>query len=135
MMAPGGQAGTSSRIENYLGFPRGVSGTELAARATLQAEKFGAQLNVPSKVVRLHFENNYNIIELDTGEKILGKALLIVSGAEYKKLAIDYLEKFEGRGVYYAATMMEATICKDQQVAVVGGGNSAGQPRYFYQCK
>ena len=131
MLAPGGQAGTSSKIENYLGFPTGVSGIELAARATIQAEKFGAGLNVPSKVVRLSFENKHNVIELDTGEKILSKILLIASGAEYKKLALADLNKYEGRGIYYAATKMEATICKDQQVAVVGGGNSAGQAAIF----
>jgi thioredoxin reductase (NADPH) len=131
MIAPGGQAGTSSKIENYLGFPTGVSGTELAARATIQAEKFGAQLSVPSKVMRLSFENKHNVLELDTGEKVLSKALLIASGAEYKKLEVPNLEKFEGRGVYYAATKMEATICKGQWVAVVGGGNSAGQAAIF----
>ena len=131
MMAPGGQAGTSSKIENYLGFPTGVSGTELASRATTQAEKFGAQLNVPSKVVRLTFANRHNEIELENGEKVLSKTLLIASGAEYKKLGVENLDKYVGRGVYYAATKMEATICKDQQVIVVGGGNSAGQAAIF----
>ena len=131
MLAPGGQAGTSSQIENYLGFPRGVSGSELASRATLQAEKFGARLNVPSKVVNLTFENKNNVIELDTGERISSKALIIASGAEYKKLDIKNREKYEGRGIYYAATKMEATICKDEQVAVAGGGNSAGQAAIF----
>jgi thioredoxin reductase (NADPH) len=131
MIAPGGQAGTSSKIENYLGFPTGVSGSELASRATMQAEKFGAGLNVPSRVVRLYFENKHNVIELDTGEKVLSKTLLIASGAEYKKLDIKNLERFEGRGIYYAATKMEATICKDEQVAVAGGGNSAGQAAVF----
>ncbi|MEO8416236.1 MAG: FAD-dependent oxidoreductase [Ginsengibacter sp.] len=131
MMAPGGQAGTSSKIENYLGFPTGVSGEELAARATIQAEKFGARLDIPSKVVGLSFENKQNVFELDTGEKFLSKSLLIATGAEYKKLDIPNIEKFEGRGIYYAATKMEATICKDQQVAVVGGGNSAGQAAIF----
>jgi thioredoxin reductase (NADPH) len=131
MMAPGGQAGTSSNIENYLGFPRGVSGSELAARATLQAEKFGAALNVPSMAVGLTFENAHNIIELDTGEKIASKALLIACGAEYRKLSVKNLEKYEGRGIYYAATKMEAMICKNEQVAVAGGGNSAGQAAVF----
>jgi thioredoxin reductase (NADPH) len=131
MLAPGGQAGTSSKIENYLGFPTGVSGTELAARATIQAEKFGAQLNIPSKVVRLSFENRHNVLELDTGEKIESKVLLVATGAEYKKLKVANLEKYEGRGIYYAATKMEAAICKEQQVAVVGGGNSAGQAAIF----
>ena len=131
MMAPGGQAGASSKIENYLGFPRGVSGSELASRATLQAEKFGARLDVPSKIVNLTFENKQNVIELDTGEKILSKTLLIASGAEYRKLSIKNLEKYEGRGIYYAATKMEAAICKDEQVAIAGGGNSAGQAAIF----
>ena len=131
MMAPGGQAGTSSKIENYLGFPRGVTGSELASRATLQAEKFGAGFNIPSKAISLSFENKHNIIELDTGEIILAKALLIASGAEYKKLNIKNLQDFEGRGIYYAATKMEAAICKNEQVAVAGGGNSAGQAAIF----
>lgn len=131
MMAPGGQAGTSSKIENYLGFPTGVSGTELAVRATMQAEKFGAQLSVPSKVASLSFENKLNMLTMDSGEKISSKTLVIASGAEYKKLAVNNLEKFEGRGIYYAATKMEAVNCFNQQVAVVGGGNSAGQAAIF----
>ena len=131
MIAPGGQAGTSSRIENYLGFPRGVSGSELASRASLQAEKFGARLNVPSKVTGLSFENKHNVITLDTGEKISSKTLIIASGAEYRKLDLKNLEKYEGRGIYYAATKMEATICRGEAVAVVGGGNSAGQAAVF----
>jgi len=131
MIAPGGQAGTSSRIENYLGFPRGVSGSDLASRASLQAEKFGARLNVPSKVIGLSFENKHNVITLDTGEKISSKTLIIASGAEYRKLDLKNLEKYEGRGIYYAATKMEATICRGEPVAVVGGGNSAGQAAVF----
>ena len=131
MLAPGGQAGASSRIENYLGFPTGISGSDLAAKASMQAEKFGAQFNVPSKVTGLSFENNHNIITLETGETIASKVLLIASGAEYKKLDVENLGKFEGRGVYYAATKMEAAICKDEQVVVVGGGNSAGQAAIF----
>src|SRR6185503_9462788 len=83
------------------------------------------------KVVELSFENRHNVVTLDTGEKILSKALLIASGAEYKKLSVENLEKYEGRGVYYAATKMEATMCKNAQVAVVGGGNSAGQAAIF----
>lgn len=131
MLAAGGQAGTSSKIENYLGFPMGVSGAELAARATLQAEKFGAQLNVPSRVIELSFASRHNVLELDSGEKIISKAILIATGAAYKKLEIKDLEKYEGRGIYYAATKMEADICKDQYVVVVGGGNSAGQAAIF----
>ncbi len=130
-IAPGGQAGTSSKIENYLGFPTGVSGAELAARATVQAEKFGAHLSIPTQVIRLFFENNHNVLELEKGERIASKALIIASGAEYKKLNVANLEKFEGRGVYYAATAMEATMCGDEQIAIAGGGNSAGQAAIF----
>ncbi len=130
-MAPGGQAGTSSRIENYLGFPTGVSGSELAARATMQAEKFGAQLSIPSQITSLSFEHNLNIIELESGEKIKAKAVLIASGAAYRKLNVPELEQYEGRGVYYAATKMEADICATDPVTVVGAGNSAGQAAIF----
>jgi thioredoxin reductase (NADPH) len=131
MTAPGGQAGTSSKIENYLGFPTGISGMELAARATLQAEKFGAQLSISSRADNLAFDQKYNVVKLETGEKILSKSMIIASGAIYKKLVLENLEKLEGRGVYYAATKMEATMCTNQQVAVVGGGNSAGQAAIF----
>lgn len=130
-MAPGGQAGHSSKIENYLGFPTGVSGTDLAERATMQAEKFGAQLDVPSLVEKLHFDNDNKILELSTGETIVSKTVLIATGAEYRKLPIENLEKYEGKGVYYAATQMEATMCGKSRVAIVGGGNSAGQAAVF----
>lgn len=129
--APGGQAGSSSKIENYLGFPTGLSGSDLASRATIQAEKFGAQLSVPSKVSSLTFEGNYKSIHLETGETLSTKALVIACGADYKKLQVDGLQKFEGTGVYYAATQMEATSCKKEQVVIVGGGNSAGQAAIF----
>jgi thioredoxin reductase (NADPH) len=131
MIAPGGQAGTSSKIENYLGFPTGLSGSELAERATMQVEKFGATLSIPSKANSLAFDQRYNVIELETGEKISSKAMIIASGAIYRKLALENLEKFEGRGVYYAATKLEATMCSNEQVVVVGGGNSAGQAAIF----
>lgn len=130
-IAPGGQAGTSSKIENYLGFPTGVSGSDLAARATVQAEKFGAHLSIPAQVTSLSFENNHNVLALDSGEKVASRALIIASGAEYKRLNVADLEKFEGRGVYYAATKMEATMCGDEHVAIAGGGNSAGQAAIF----
>ncbi|MEO8665848.1 MAG: FAD-dependent oxidoreductase [Ignavibacteria bacterium] len=130
-IAAGGQAGTSSKIENYLGFPTGISGSDLAAKAAIQAGKFGALANIASKVVSLNFENGYQVIEVESGEKVKTKALLIASGAEYKKLDLDNLDKFEGRGVYYAATNMEATMCTAVPVAVVGGGNSAGQAAIF----
>lgn len=129
--ATGGQAGTSSKIENYLGFPTGISGSELAVRATLQAGKFGALPSVASRVIDLQFENGYNVIRIESGETVRSKTLLIASGAEYKKLDLKNREKFEGRGIYYAATNMEVTLCAGQPVAVVGGGNSAGQGAVF----
>ena len=130
-LAPGGQAGTSSKIENYLGFPTGVSGTELAQRAVMQAEKFGAIMNIPSEVVKLRLENQTKILTMDTGEEIRCKALLIATGAEYRKPEIPNWEKFEGNGVYYAATKMEASLCTQFPVIVIGGGNSAGQAAIF----
>jgi thioredoxin reductase (NADPH) len=130
-LASGGQAGTSSRIENYLGFPAGVSGTELAARATLQAEKFGAHLSIPSQAVSLAFEGHYKVLSLEEGESITTKTLLIASGADYRRLPVAELARFEGAGVYYAATAMELQLCSGGQVVVVGGGNSAGQAAVF----
>ena len=130
-IAPGGQAATSSRIENYLGFPTGLSGAELAGRATLQAQKFGAQLSTPAQVNKLCFEGKFPVLELEDGSTITAKALLIASGAEYRKLPVPGRERFDGAGVYYAATPMEAKICGGEQVMVVGGGNSAGQAAIF----
>lgn len=130
-IAPGGQATGSSKIENYLGFPTGVSGAELAELATLQAQKFGAHLSTPAKVTKLHFEGKFPVLELAGTERITAKALLIASGANYRKLAVPGRERFDGAGVYYAATPMEATMCANGQVAVVGGGNSAGQAAIF----
>lgn len=130
-IAPGGQAVGSARIENYLGFPTGLSGAELAERATLQAQKFGAQLSTPAQVTKLHFEGKFPVLELESGEMITAKALLIASGASYRKLAVSGRERFDGAGVYYAATPMEAKMCAGGQVAVVGGGNSAGQAAIF----
>ena len=126
-IATGGQAGTSSKIENYLGFPMGLSGAELAGRATLQAEKFGAQLSIPSIVAGLGFEDKTAILELENGERIRAKAVIIASGAEYRKLDVPGREKYDGAGVYYAATQMESSLCGGDAVLVVGGGNSAGQ--------
>ncbi len=135
MTAPGGQAGTSSKIENYLGFPTGISGSELASRAAVQAEKFGADFSVPARVRQLAFEDQISVLELESGEKIRARSLIIASGAEYRRLKVDDLSKFEGRGVYYAATNMEATMCGNDTVAVVGGGNSAGQAAVFLSGK
>ena len=130
-IAPGGQAAGSAKIENYLGFPTGLSGAELAERATLQAQKFGALLSTPAQVTKLHFKGKFPVLELKGSEKITAKALLIASGANYRKLSVSGRERFDGAGVYYAATPMEAKMCTGGQVAVVGGGNSAGQAAIF----
>lgn len=129
--ATGGQAGTSSKIENYLGFPTGLSGSELAGRATIQAEKFGAQFSIPSQVKQVSFAENLTFLKLTNGAQVKTKALLIASGAEYRKLDVKNREKFDGAGVYYAATQMESQICGGDVVVVVGGGNSAGQACIF----
>ena len=128
--APGGQAGTSSKIENYLGFPTGISGAELANRAILQAQKFGAQFSSPSPVARLEFEKDQTLVWFD-GEHISTRCVLIATGAEYRKLDVPELEQFEGLGVYYAATTTELQLCRGADVIVVGGGNSAGQAVMF----
>ena len=129
--APGGQAGSSMRIENYLGFPTGITGSDLAGRAILQASKFGARLSVPTAATRLEFQNGYAIVPVNGGEPIAAKCLLIATGAEYRRLDVKGCEQFEGRGVYYAATPAEAKLCQGGQVLVVGGGNSAGQAAVF----
>jgi thioredoxin reductase (NADPH) len=129
--APGGQAGSSSRIENYLGFPNGVSGQELAARATTQAQKFGASLVVAKHVNHLECERARYAIEFDGGGRVSTRAIVIASGAQYRKLDLARLADFEGSGIYYAATFMEAQLCRDEEVIVVGGGNSAGQAAVF----
>jgi thioredoxin reductase (NADPH) len=128
---PGGQAGRSMRIENYLGFPTGVSGSELAERALVQAGKFGARLPVPTPVTGLTFENRYHVLHLDTGETVTAKCLLIATGADYRRLTAEGCEQFEGAGVHYAATVTEEPICRRAEVVVVGGGNSAGQAAVF----
>jgi thioredoxin reductase (NADPH) len=129
--APGGQAGRSMRIENYLGFPAGITGAELAERAVVQANKFGARLPVATHVNSLTFDNAYPVLNLDGGETVTGKSLLITTGADYRMLNVDRCEYFEGRGVYYAATPIEAQMCQGSEVVVVGGGNSAGQAAVF----
>ncbi len=130
-IATGGQAGTSSRIENYLGFPTGLSGAELAGRATLQAEKFGARFSVPSQATKLGFADDMSVLHLADGEQVRAKALIIASGADYRRLDVEGRERFDGAGVYYAATPMEAQMCGGEAVVVVGGGNSAGQACLF----
>jgi len=130
-VAPGGQAGASMRIENYLGFPTGLTGAELTDRATLQANKFGAHLSIPSAATRLSFENAYSILDAGDGQPITTKCLLIATGAQYRRLDVEGFEQFEGTGVYYAATPAEALLCRGCPVIVVGGGNSAGQAAVF----
>jgi thioredoxin reductase (NADPH) len=129
--APGGQAGSSSKIENYLGFPTGISGQDLAGRAYTQAQKFGAEMIVAKGATRLACDRRPYAIETDDGPTIHARAIVIASGAAYRKLAIRDLSRFEGAGVYYGATAMEAALCRDEEVAVVGGGNSAGQAAVF----
>lgn len=128
--APGGQAGFSSRIENYLGFPTGITGQELAARAFTQAEKFGAQL-LMARGKRLWWDRKPNIVEADNGARIPARAIVIATGAEYRRPRLENLSRFEGAGVYYGATFVEAQLCTGEEVVVVGGGNSAGQAAVF----
>jgi thioredoxin reductase (NADPH) len=131
MTAPGGQAGTSSRIENYLGFPMGISGADLTQRAVIQAEKFGARLTVPCTAKSLRNKGGYLVVELSDGGEVAGRAVVAATGASYRRLDADRLSDFEGRGVYYAATEMEARQCRGAPVVVAGGGNSAGQAAIF----
>jgi len=130
-MAPGGQAGTSSKIENYLGFPTGISGQALAGRAQVQAQKFGARLALSRAVVGLDCERAPYTLKLEDGESIRARAIVIATGARYRKLDVAGYERFEGAGIYYAATAMEAGLCANEEIVVVGGGNSAGQAAVF----
>jgi thioredoxin reductase (NADPH) len=129
--APGGQAGSSSKIENYLGFPTGVSGQELANRATTQALKFGAKMMVAHSVARLNCDRLPYKVVLDNGTALATRSIVISSGAQYNKPHIRNLALFEGQGVYYGATFMESQLCAGEDVIVVGGGNSAGQAAVF----
>ena len=129
--ALGGQAGTSSRIENYLGFPAGLSGEELAARATLQAQKFGVRIKLAAKAASLSFTGGVHRVIFDDGEAVAARSVIIATGARYNRLPLDRLAEFEGVGVYYAATQAEAQACGTGPVAIVGGGNSAGQAALF----
>lgn len=129
--APGGQAGASTKIENYLGFPTGITGAELTGRATLQAQKFGAELFSPARVVGLELDGDYPVVCLDSGECAAARCILIATGADYRKLDVPGRERFDGMGIYYAATPMELTACGGSEVVVVGGGNSAGQAIMF----
>jgi thioredoxin reductase (NADPH) len=129
--AAGGQAGTSSRIENYLGFPTGISGADLTRNAMLQAQRFGARVSVPDRVVGLRLDRGTRVLVLENGTEVHARCVLVASGVEYGRLDIDGLREFEGAGVYYAATEMEARLCHGEEVVVVGGGNSAGQAIVF----
>ena len=129
--SPGGQAAASSRIENYLGFPLGISGEELTAAAYAQAQKFGAHLMVAKGATRLGCDRQPYTVETEPGVRVRTRAVIIATGAEYRRLAVRNLSQFEGAGVYYSATRFEAQVCSGEEVVVVGGGNSAGQAAVF----
>lgn len=130
-IAAGGQASTSSRIENYLGFPSGLSGAELAERAIIQAQKFGANLMISAQAQRLESDGGQHLVCLTDGSFVVGRAVVLATGARYRRLAASGIEKFEANGVYYAATFQEALLCGAGPVVIVGGGNSAGQAAVF----
>jgi thioredoxin reductase (NADPH) len=129
--SPGGQAGSSSKIENYLGFPMGISGNELAGRAAAQAQKFGAKVLIANSVTKLNCDRRPYELSVDCGQTIRARTVVIASGAQYNKPKIDNLKKFEGQGVYYGATYIEAQLCGKDDALVVGGGNSAGQAAVY----
>jgi thioredoxin reductase (NADPH) len=129
-VATGGQAGTSSRIENYLGFPAGISGMELADRAVIQATRFGAQITVPAGVVSLAGVDGQHLVALDTGEQLAARAVLVATGVHYRRLDVPGTEQLAA-SIYYAATPVEAAMCRNDPVVIVGGGNSAGQAAVF----
>jgi thioredoxin reductase (NADPH) len=129
--APGGQAGSSSKIENYLGFPTGISGQDLAGRAYVQAQKFGSDIMVARSAVKLACARRPYVVEIDGGTRFPARTVVIASGAQYRKLPLENLTRFEGAGVYYGATNVEAQWCGNEEVIVVGGGNSAGQAAVF----
>jgi thioredoxin reductase (NADPH) len=129
--SPGGQAGSSSKIENYLGFPTGISGQELAGRAYTQAQKFGAQMIVAKGATQLACDRKPYAIEIDNGTRLPARTIIIATGAQYRRLALDNLSQFESAGVYYGATFIEAQLCSGEDVVVVGGGNAAGQAAVF----
>jgi thioredoxin reductase (NADPH) len=129
--AIGGQAGTSSRIENYMGFPTGISGADLTFRGQIQAMKFGTCFAMPRRVEGLAPQGDGFCVTLDDGEELCARSVLVATGVQYRRLPIDRLEEFEGEGIYYAATEMEARFCAETEVIVVGGGNSAGQAAMY----
>lgn len=130
-VAIGGQAGASSRIENYAGFPNGISGEELTGKTAVQAMRLGARLNAPCEVVGLRSEASFHVVVLRDGSEVPTRAVIVASGARYRRLEVEDLERFEGAGVYYAATDLEARVCSGTPVAVIGGGNSAGQAAIY----
>jgi thioredoxin reductase (NADPH) len=130
-IAPGGQAGTSSRIENYLGFPTGISGQQLASRAQLQALKFGVQFAISRETVTVDQTGGVHKLTLAGGIPVHTRSVVVASGAQYRKLSVTNYKQFENRGIYYAATAMESVLCRDREIVVVGGGNSAGQAAMF----
>jgi thioredoxin reductase (NADPH) len=127
----GGQAGASARIENYLGFPAGISGQSLTGRAYVQAQKFGAKIMIPSEVVRLDQAQSSFVLHLDDGRRIEALTVVVATGAHYRRLNVPNLQDFEGRGVWYWASPIEARLCRDEEIVLVGGGNSAGQAAVF----
>jgi thioredoxin reductase (NADPH) len=128
---PGGQAGASSKIENYVGFPMGISGQELAGRAVVQAEKFGAQMTVGERVMKIRCDEQLYQLTLENGALVDTRSIVIATGAQYNKPNVENLARFEGRGIYYAATAMEAQLCTGGEIIVIGSGNSAGQAAVF----
>ena len=133
--APGGQAAWSSRIENYMGFPEGLTGSDLAARGLIQAQKFGAELSVPAQVTTIKSSGSGHQLLLQSGETIEARAVLVATGANYQKLDVPGFSKFETAGVYYAATRLEAGFCEADEIVIVGAGNSAGQAAVFLSQK
>jgi thioredoxin reductase (NADPH) len=129
--SPGGQAGSSSRIENYLGFPTGISGLDLTARAYAQAQKFGARIMIAKAATGLACDRQPYTVRIDGGSRVAARAVVIATGVEYRRPALENLSRLEGAGVYYGATPMEAQLCVGEEVVVVGGGNSAGQAAVF----
>jgi thioredoxin reductase (NADPH) len=130
-LAPGGQAGTSSKIENYLGFPTGISGQALAGRAQAQAQKFGARLAISRQASSVDCTGQPFRLQLDDGQTVAARAVIVATGARYRKLDVPGYARYEGAGIHYAATAMEGQLCKNEEVVVVGGGNSAGQAAVF----
>ncbi|WP_027378548.1 FAD-dependent oxidoreductase [Chryseobacterium daeguense] len=129
--APGGQAGKSSKIENYLGFPTGISGNDLANKAYIQAQKFGCTISIPQKAEKVEYTGSYFTLCVSNGKNIKAKSIIAATGANYTRLPVDNIEKFEGSGVFYSATGMNASACKNELAGVIGGGNSAGQAALF----